>query len=153
MRFRCLALFQLPGEYRENRLCTKCWTLWNIGLNLWYCCCITIWERCILSSSIALKKIKSRRWRFYSWPVLLISDLQALRVMGRIMRECWYANGAARLTALRIKKTISQLCVQEDSKAWQSCLEEERGMNSSVRLSTCDIIFIFGLPHITWFSI
>ncbi|OXB55426.1 hypothetical protein ASZ78_014554 [Callipepla squamata] len=41
---------------------------------------------------------------------------RALRVMGRIMRECWYANGAARLTALRIKKTISQLCVQEDSK-------------------------------------
>ncbi|XP_048808655.1 activin receptor type-1C isoform X1 [Lagopus muta] len=41
---------------------------------------------------------------------------EALRVMGRIMRECWYANGAARLTALRIKKTISQLCVQEDSK-------------------------------------
>ncbi|KAJ6660815.1 hypothetical protein lerEdw1_017441 [Lerista edwardsae] len=42
---------------------------------------------------------------------------EALRVMGRIMRECWYPNGAARLTALRIKKTISQLCVQEDSKA------------------------------------
>uniref|UniRef100_A0A8C6JNB4 Activin receptor type-1C n=1 Tax=Melopsittacus undulatus TaxID=13146 RepID=A0A8C6JNB4_MELUD len=42
---------------------------------------------------------------------------EALRVMGRIMRECWYANSAARLTALRIKKTISQLCVQEDSKA------------------------------------
>ncbi|XP_075567747.1 activin receptor type-1C isoform X4 [Pelecanus crispus] len=42
---------------------------------------------------------------------------EALRVMGRIMRECWYTNGAARLTALRIKKTISQLCVQEDSKA------------------------------------
>ncbi|XP_015267029.1 PREDICTED: activin receptor type-1C isoform X1 [Gekko japonicus] len=42
---------------------------------------------------------------------------EALRVMGRIMRECWYANGAARLTALRIKKTISQLCVQKHSKA------------------------------------
>uniref|UniRef100_A0A672UIA6 Activin receptor type-1C n=1 Tax=Strigops habroptila TaxID=2489341 RepID=A0A672UIA6_STRHB len=42
---------------------------------------------------------------------------EALRVMGRIMRECWYANSAARLTALRIKKTISQLCMQEDSKA------------------------------------
>ncbi|XP_074857318.1 activin receptor type-1C isoform X1 [Carettochelys insculpta] len=42
---------------------------------------------------------------------------EALRIMGRIMRECWYANGAARLTALRIKKTISQLCVHEDSKA------------------------------------
>ncbi|XP_060633237.2 activin receptor type-1C [Anolis sagrei] len=42
---------------------------------------------------------------------------EALRVMGRIMRECWYTNGAARLTALRIKKTISQLCVREESKA------------------------------------
>uniref|UniRef100_A0A8C8T517 receptor protein serine/threonine kinase n=1 Tax=Peromyscus maniculatus bairdii TaxID=230844 RepID=A0A8C8T517_PERMB len=41
---------------------------------------------------------------------------EALRVMGRIMRECWYANGAARLTALRVKKTISQLCVKEDCK-------------------------------------
>lgn len=41
---------------------------------------------------------------------------QALRVMGKMMRECWYANGAARLTALRIKKTLSQLSVQEDVK-------------------------------------
>ncbi|XP_043097378.1 activin receptor type-1B [Puntigrus tetrazona] len=41
---------------------------------------------------------------------------EALRVMGKIMRECWYANGAARLTALRIKKTLSQLSVDEDMK-------------------------------------
>jgi len=42
--------------------------------------------------------------------------IQALRVMGKIMRECLYSNGAARLTALRIKKTLSQLSVQEDIK-------------------------------------
>lgn len=47
--------------------------------------------------------------------VLWVS-VQALRVMGKMMRECWYANGAARLTALRIKKTLSQLSVQEDVK-------------------------------------
>ncbi|XP_061413180.1 TGF-beta receptor type-1-like isoform X1 [Lethenteron reissneri] len=41
---------------------------------------------------------------------------EALRVMAKIMRECWYANGAARLTALRIKKTLSQLSQQEDIK-------------------------------------
>ncbi|XP_077386017.1 activin receptor type-1B-like [Festucalex cinctus] len=41
---------------------------------------------------------------------------EALRVMGKIMRECWYANGAARLTALRIKKSLSQLTVKEDMK-------------------------------------
>ena len=36
--------------------------------------------------------------------------------MAKVMRECWYSNGAARLTALRIKKTLSQLSVQEDIK-------------------------------------
>ncbi|CAB1336728.1 unnamed protein product [Coregonus sp. 'balchen'] len=41
---------------------------------------------------------------------------ESLRVMGKIMRECWYSNGAARLTALRIKKTLSQLSVEEDIK-------------------------------------
>ena len=45
-----------------------------------------------------------------------LSSPQALRVMAKIMRECWYANGAARLTALRIKKTLSQLSVDEDVK-------------------------------------
>lgn len=47
---------------------------------------------------------------------LSVLSVQALRVMGKIMRECWYANGAARLTALRIKKTLSQLSVEEDVK-------------------------------------
>eukprot|EP00069_Balaena_mysticetus_P007889 bmy_19454T0 len=39
-----------------------------------------------------------------------------------MMRECWYANGAARLTALRIKKTLSQLSVQED---WHGASESK----------------------------
>lgn len=47
---------------------------------------------------------------------LLMCVFQSLRVMGKIMRECWYANGAARLTALRIKKTLSQLSIEEDVK-------------------------------------
>lgn len=46
----------------------------------------------------------------------LLCALQALRVMAKIMRECWYANSAARLTALRIKKTLSQLSQQEGIK-------------------------------------
>lgn len=49
---------------------------------------------------------------------------QALRIMGKIMRECWYANGAARLTALRIKKTLSQLSIQEDIKIW-ACVRQQ----------------------------
>ncbi|KAK1903408.1 Activin receptor type-1C [Dissostichus eleginoides] len=41
---------------------------------------------------------------------------EALRVMGKLMRECWYANPAARLTALRVKKTVSQLSFSKDVK-------------------------------------
>ncbi|XP_020787443.2 activin receptor type-1C [Boleophthalmus pectinirostris] len=41
---------------------------------------------------------------------------EALRVIGKLMRECWYTNPAARLTALRVKKTVSQLSVNNDVK-------------------------------------
>ncbi|GCC22048.1 hypothetical protein chiPu_0000432 [Chiloscyllium punctatum] len=40
-------------------------------------------------------------------------NFQALQMMGKIMQECWNANAAARLTALRIKKTLSKLKVEE----------------------------------------
>ncbi|XP_028292318.1 activin receptor type-1C [Gouania willdenowi] len=41
---------------------------------------------------------------------------EVLRVMGRLIRECWYTNSAARLTALRVKKTVSQLSAIRDVK-------------------------------------
>ncbi len=47
---------------------------------------------------------------------MMVCVLQALRVMAKLMKECWYHNGAARLTALRIKKTLAQLAGQEDLK-------------------------------------
>lgn len=39
-----------------------------------------------------------------------------LGVMCKVMKECWYHNGAARLTMLRVKKTISTLIPSEDIK-------------------------------------
>ncbi|XP_061648765.1 activin receptor type-1C [Phyllopteryx taeniolatus] len=41
---------------------------------------------------------------------------EALRVMGKLMRECWYANPAARLTALRVKKTTAPLSAVREVK-------------------------------------
>ncbi|XP_050388342.1 TGF-beta receptor type-1 [Patella vulgata] len=41
---------------------------------------------------------------------------EPLRVLARIMKECWYQNAAARLTALRIRKTLANLYSQEDTK-------------------------------------
>ncbi|XP_072900623.1 TGF-beta receptor type-1-like [Hemitrygon akajei] len=38
---------------------------------------------------------------------------EVLQVVAKIMWECWFANGAARLTALRIKKTLTNLSVQQ----------------------------------------
>ncbi|ESO94404.1 hypothetical protein LOTGIDRAFT_180706 [Lottia gigantea] len=41
---------------------------------------------------------------------------EPLRVMARLMKECWYQNAAARLTALRIRKTLANLYSSEDTK-------------------------------------
>ncbi|KAK3789870.1 hypothetical protein RRG08_060423 [Elysia crispata] len=41
-------------------------------------------------------------------------NVEALRVIARVMKECWYANAAARLTALRIRKTLASLLEQEE---------------------------------------
>ncbi|XP_012258855.2 TGF-beta receptor type-1 isoform X2 [Athalia rosae] len=43
-------------------------------------------------------------------------SIEALRVMTKVMKECWYHNAAARLTALRIKKSIASYCTIEDIK-------------------------------------
>ncbi|CAL1543622.1 unnamed protein product [Lymnaea stagnalis] len=43
-------------------------------------------------------------------------NIESLRVMARLMKECWYSNAAARLTALRIRKTLACLAEQEDIK-------------------------------------
>lgn len=50
------------------------------------------------------------------WMLSVLWVSQALRVMGKIMRECWYAVATARLTALRVKKTIAQVIVIKDVK-------------------------------------
>ena len=42
--------------------------------------------------------------------------VEGLRVMSRLMKECWYQNGAARLTALRIKKTLAGISKEEQMK-------------------------------------
>uniref|UniRef100_A0A2K6FXH8 TGF-beta receptor type-1 n=1 Tax=Propithecus coquereli TaxID=379532 RepID=A0A2K6FXH8_PROCO len=86
---------------------------------------------CFLDDSINMKHFESfKRADIYAmglvfWEIarrcsiggkLLPSPPNSLLVMAKIMRECWYANGAARLTALRIKKTLSQLSQQEGIK-------------------------------------
>ncbi|XP_044746861.1 TGF-beta receptor type-1 isoform X3 [Coccinella septempunctata] len=41
---------------------------------------------------------------------------EALHVMSKLMKECWYHNATARLTALRIKKTLSNYRASEELK-------------------------------------
>ncbi|XP_039287506.1 TGF-beta receptor type-1, partial [Nilaparvata lugens] len=44
------------------------------------------------------------------------SACQALFGISKVMKECWYQNAAARLTALRIKKTVTALGAAQDIK-------------------------------------
>ncbi|XP_077301885.1 TGF-beta receptor type-1-like isoform X2 [Arctopsyche grandis] len=39
-----------------------------------------------------------------------------LQAMSKVMKECWYQNPAARLTALRIKKTLANIGVEDHEK-------------------------------------
>ncbi|XP_074033023.1 TGF-beta receptor type-1 babo isoform X2 [Leptinotarsa decemlineata] len=41
---------------------------------------------------------------------------EALHIMSKLMKECWYHNATARLTALRIKKTLSNFRASEELK-------------------------------------
>ncbi|KZC09260.1 TGF-beta receptor type-1 [Dufourea novaeangliae] len=41
-------------------------------------------------------------------------SIEALQVMSKVMKECWYHNAAARLTALRIKKSLGNYGAMED---------------------------------------
>ncbi|XP_033226739.1 TGF-beta receptor type-1 isoform X3 [Belonocnema kinseyi] len=43
-------------------------------------------------------------------------SIDALQVMSKVMKECWYQNAAARLTALRIKKSLANYGAVEDLK-------------------------------------
>ncbi|XP_017797528.1 PREDICTED: TGF-beta receptor type-1 [Habropoda laboriosa] len=43
-------------------------------------------------------------------------SIDALQVMSKVMKECWYHNAAARLTALRIKKSLANYGAIEDLK-------------------------------------
>ncbi|XP_065160263.1 TGF-beta receptor type-1-like isoform X3 [Atheta coriaria] len=43
-------------------------------------------------------------------------NCDALVVMSKLMKECWYHNATARLTALRIKKTLSNYRTSEELK-------------------------------------
>ena len=39
---------------------------------------------------------------------------QQLKSLSKVMKECWYENPGARLTALRIKKTLAALEANKD---------------------------------------
>ena len=41
------------------------------------------------------------------------SPLQCMNVLSKIIRECWASRPECRLTALRIKKNLSNLCVKD----------------------------------------
>ena len=76
--------------------------------------------------------------------ILFCKLLQALHVMSKVMKECWYQNAAARLTALRIKKTLTNLGASEDLKIWED--NTEHGM-----LLPCRQQYqLFELVEMTW---
>lgn len=48
------------------------------------------------------------------WFCFFTAFLQVMSKMAKIMRECWYENSAARLPALRVKKSIANLLMGDE---------------------------------------
>lgn len=47
----------------------------------------------------------------------MVIVFQELVALSRVMAECWYENPAARLTALRVKKTVSAVGIERSSQS------------------------------------
>ena len=43
-----------------------------------------------------------------------LAKLQPLKTLSQVMQECWHANPAARLTALRVKKSLTRIYDESD---------------------------------------
>ncbi|XP_033113844.1 TGF-beta receptor type-1-like [Anneissia japonica] len=79
-------------------------------------CCLPYYEYVPLDPNIDLMRkvvcVDQYRPSIPNW----WSSIEAMRIMAKLMKECWYHNGAARLTTLRIKKTLDSLAKGEDVK-------------------------------------
>ncbi len=51
--------------------------------------------------------------------------LQALEIMGKLMKDCWKQNASARLPSLRVKKTLSKLMEMVKPPPTNTSLSEE----------------------------
>lgn len=55
-------------------------------------------------------RVRVRLWRdFVTLLLTLVCFPQTLSALVKLMKECWYQNPSARLTALRIKKTLDKI--------------------------------------------
>lgn len=56
----------------------------------------------------AVSKVSEACW-FVICDFLFLFSFQTLTSLAKLMKECWYQNPSARLTALRIKKTLTKI--------------------------------------------
>ncbi|CAB1346693.1 unnamed protein product [Coregonus sp. 'balchen'] len=71
----------------------------------------------LLDDTINIGSFESfKRADIYSLGLVFWELARRCSIRGKLMRECWYTNAAARLTALRVKKTVSQVTVLKDIK-------------------------------------
>ena len=68
--------------------------------------CQALWVISKVMLTMLLIPLQPLRVMFKVMVTVPLTPLQALRVMSKVMKECWYHSPAARLTVLRVKKTL-----------------------------------------------
>uniref|UniRef100_UPI00358F917B activin receptor type-1-like isoform X2 n=1 Tax=Myxine glutinosa TaxID=7769 RepID=UPI00358F917B len=98
--------------------------VWAVGLVIWEICRRATSNGIIEESKVPFHDVVPSDPSFEDMRKVVCIDQQrpgipnrwysdpTLAALARLMKECWYQNAAARLTALRIKKTLAKMCSQ-----------------------------------------
>ena len=77
--------------------------------NRWHASDVSVYLFWIMHPTYLVGYIK-----YYFLNLFLKILFQQLKSLSKVMKECWYENPGARLTALRIKKTLAALEANKD---------------------------------------
>uniref|UniRef100_A0A8C4WXZ4 receptor protein serine/threonine kinase n=1 Tax=Eptatretus burgeri TaxID=7764 RepID=A0A8C4WXZ4_EPTBU len=98
--------------------------VWAVGLVMWEICRRAASNGIVEESKVPFHDIVPSDPSFEDMRKVVCIDQQrpsipnrwysdpTLAALAQLMKECWYQNAAARLTALRIKKTLAKMCSQ-----------------------------------------
>lgn len=75
----------------------------------------------------------------------IMSCVQILSTIAKIMKECWFQSPSARLTALRVRKTLAKLDQDQDNSTDKLKLDVQNSVSDTQHLKMDPSAELFGI--------